>query len=166
MVKQINWEYCKDTTAQHHITIKFKKCIVNFDAFCKAEGAKKTPFSNEDCVNLDMVENIIAQSEKRNSRKTMDAFFGIKLEHQRKVVLCEFRLNYKNVNNLSKSELDGKLSNSINLIGHNPMINNSYLFVFNSNLKNQAYRRLRALYSNKKKMQAVDLVDLKNLYFS
>lgn len=165
MAKQINWEYCKDITTQHYIAANFNKCIVNFDAFCKAEGAKKTPFSNEECVNLDKVESIMAKSEKRNLRKTMDAFFGIKLGHQKKIILCEFRLNYKNVNNLSKSELDAKLSNSINIIGHNPMINNCYLFVFNSNLKNQAYRRLRALYSNKKTMQAIDLVDLKNLYF-
>lgn len=166
MAKQTNWEYCKDTTTHHQIAKKYKKCIVDLDTFCKEEGAKKTPFSNEKCINLDMVENIIAQHDKRNSRKTMDAFFGIKLNHQKKVILCEFRLNYKNVNNLSKSELDAKLSNSINIVGQTPMIDKTYLFVFNSNIKNQAYRRLRALYSNKKSMKAIDLNELKSLYFA
>ena len=165
MALQNKWKYCADTTNQHPISKKFKDCVEKLDTLCKEEGAKKTPFSKEQCLNIDRVENILAQNEKRNARKTMDISFGLKSGNEKRVILCELRLNYKNVNNLKKSELDSKISNSRNILGHSTVIFNPSLFIFTSQIKNQAYRLLRRLYSNKNTVKAIDLNDLKKYYF-
>lgn len=166
MAKQSNWKYCKETTNQHHLAITFKDCVEKMHDVILAEGNRNSPFNEEDCINLDKVEGTLAQKEKREARRTMDISFGIAKNRQQQVVLCEYRLRYKNVNNLKKRELDSKISNSINLMGHNPIIHNCYLFIFQTGLKNQAYRWLRRLYSNKNIINAMDVNDLKEFYFN
>lgn len=165
MVQQIKWKYCSKTTKQHPICLKSSTFIEEIDSVCKNDGAKKTPFSNEICLNLDKLENELAKLQKRNSSKTMDFYFCITRGKSLGVVLCELRLNYKNPNNLSKSELDKKISDSIRIIGHTPSILKPYIFVFNSKIKNQALSKIRRLYANKKFATALDLNDLYRYYF-
>jgi len=166
MAKQSNWNYCKDTTNQHHLAIKFTDCVEKIHDVTIAEGSKNSPFKKEICINLDKVEGKLAQKEKRNARKTMDISFGLKKDKQKQILLCEYRLRYKNINNLKKSELDSKISNSTNLLGHSPVIHNCYLFIFSPSIKSQAYRYIRRLYSNKNIVNVMDIHDLKRVYFN
>lgn len=165
MVEQNKWNYCAKTTREHHVAIQHPNCIEEIDSLSKRDGAKKTPFQDEICINLDNVEICLAKKDKRNNRKTMDFSFGIKVINQSKFVLVELRLNYKNINNLSKTELDSKIYNSKIILGQNPNLLNHYYFVFKSNLKNQAHRNLRRIYLNKNIVSGIDLLDLKNIYF-
>ena len=165
MVEKNNWKYCKETTIQHPIALKFENCVEDIGTVSIAEGAKKSPFSHEVCINLDKVERLLAKKQKREAQRTMDISFGIKYGNQKRILLCEYRLNYKNVNNLKKSELDLKISNSKSLVGQDPLVHNYYLFIFNSNLKNQAYHVLRRLYANNNTIEVMDLIDLKNHFF-
>lgn len=166
MGTQNKWKYCKIATNQHPLCVSDKSCIELINAVCIAEGAKKTQFATEVCLNLDKLEGKFAQKDKRNARKTMDISFGVSSGNEQRTVLCEFRLNYKNVNNLKKSELDSKILNSKSIVGHSPLIYTPYIFVFNSKVKNQALRTLRRLYSNRNNTIAFDLNELKAIYFN
>lgn len=165
MEPQNKWKYCEETLESHYISRNYSECIEPLRNLCIAEGAKKSPFSEEKCINIDKVESLLAQKEKRNAQKTMDLSFGLNNGQEKKILLCELRLNYKNVNNLRKSELDSKINYSKKLLGHQPPIFKPYFFIFKSTLKNQAYRVLRRLYFNKKIVEALDLKDLKNEFF-
>ncbi|EZH75887.1 hypothetical protein ATO12_03595 [Aquimarina atlantica] len=165
MAPQNKWKYCENTTKRHPLCLKFLDCIESIDSICISDGAKKSPFSEEICLNLDKVESNLARKEKRNARKTMDFSFGSKSGNEKRTVLCELRLNYKNVNNIKKSELDSKVSNSKGLLGHSPTIYSPNLFIFSSKLKNQAINRLRRLYSNKSNVAVMDLSDFKKFFF-
>ncbi len=166
MVQLNNLKYCSETTNQHRISIKFEKFLEEINHVCIAEGAKRPPFSDELCINLDKIEGSLAQRDKRNARKTMDISFGIASGKQKRILLCELRFNYRNVNNLKKADLDSKIINSRNLLGHDPVIYQPYIFIFKTRLKNQAYSVLRRLYSNKKTITAMDLNELRNKYFN
>lgn len=133
----------------------------------KNEGANSNSnsFSDEECLNMDSIEKKIAQKEKRNARKTMDISFGVVDGKNKRFVLCEYRLNYKNLKNLDKKELNDKLSNTKNLLGFEPPIHNHYYFVFTHKIKQQAINVLRRLYQNKSNMVALDLADLKDIFF-
>ncbi len=165
MAQQNNWTYCEETLERHPLSRSFPECIEPLNGICLTEGARKSPFNEEKCLNIDKVESLLAQREKRDLRKTMDLSIGLKLGQEIKIMLCELRFNYKNVNNLKKSDLDSKMQNSQTLLGHQPPIHKPYLFVFNSSVKNQAYSVLRRLYSNKSIVEAIDLMDLKSKYF-
>lgn len=165
MVKQSNWIYCYETTRGHRVAKSHSECIEPIDLVCKRDGARRTPFSHEVCLNLDKVEICLAQIESRSSRKTMDFSLGLKHNTQKRIALVELRLRYRNINNLSKTELDSKINNSITILGHSPNILNRYYFVFSSQLKNQAHRNLRRLYANKSIVSGVDIKDLKEVLF-
>jgi len=167
MAEQNNWTYCVLTTKAHCISKCHPDCIEKIDTVCKNDGAKHTPFENEICLNLDKVEINQAKFEKRDRRKTMDFSLGLKHSdyNQNRFLLVELRLRYKNVNNLSQNELKLKIDNSRNILGNNPVIINHYYFVFPSQLKHQAHRNLRRLFSNKSFVSGVDLDDIKRIYF-
>lgn len=165
MAKLNNWTYCLQTTRNHQVARQHQNCIEKIDTLCKRDGARKTPFCDEVCINLDGVEKELAKEDKRNNRKTMDFSIGLKQGKQIRLVLIELRLRYKNINNLSKSELDSKIKNSKAILGQSPNLLNHYYFIFAPNLKNQAHRNLRRLYSNKSIVSGVDLSDLKEIYF-
>lgn len=165
MAQQNKWKYCEKTTNQHSIYIKGNSYIEPIHDVIAEEGQKRNPFTDEVCINLDKYEGYLAQKEKRGKRKTMDISFGVKLGRDKRTVLCELRLNYKNVNNLRKKELDSKIDNTKNIVGHNPVIYTPFIFVFSKKIKNQAFRTLRRLYSNRTNMLALDIDDLKNKYF-
>ncbi len=166
MEHQNNWKYCTETTNHHQMVKKYKNCVENIKDLTIVEGGKNPPFNDEKCLNLDKVEGILAQKEKREARKTMDMSFGIVLGNQRQFLLCEYRLNYKNVKNLKRSEMDSKISNSRILLGHEPAIHKCYLFIFNSKIKHQAYSILRRLFSNRSIVKAMDVNELKEIYFN
>lgn len=165
MAKQNKKLYSKEQTEKHVLSKQYVNCLQNIKAIVISEGGKKSNFSDETAINLDCVEQSKSKLQKRNANKTMDMVFSFDNEKIIQMILTEFRLNYTNVNNLSKSELDAKISHSKNLLGHQPTIHNVYLFVFQTKLKQQATSVLRRLYSNKPTHKALDITDLYTEYF-
>lgn len=159
-----NFKYCKETTKSHSLAKVHSNCIELLSNVSKNEGAKSNPFGDEECLNMDTIEKKIAQKEKRNARKTMDISFGVADGKNKRYVLCEYRLNYKNPNNLSKSELNAKLSNTKDLLGTELPIHNHFYFVFSNKIEEAKYY-LRRLYQNKSNMVAFDLADFKKTFF-
>lgn len=165
MEKQNNYKYCPVTTQQHHLAKRFVLCVEKFNDVMSAEGEKRTVFKNEICINLDKVEQSLAQAEKRCRHKTMDICFGVLKNNTKHLVLCECRFNYQNVKNLSKSELDNKISYSKELVGNEITIHQYIIFLFNIEIKQQAFSRLRRLYSNKNILKVLDINEFKQEYF-
>lgn len=124
----------------------------------------KTPFLNEVALNLDAVEKATTRV-KNNS--TMDVAFGISKNQGKsgQIILCEYRLNYKSVNKVSRSVLDAKIKGSSELLGGEVPISKPYLFVFNSNVKASAVSKLRRFSANKVVYRALDIQDLYEDYF-
>lgn len=164
MAKQSKWKYCIETTENHTLATKFSDCIALINEMSINEGAKKTPFTDEKGLNLDKIESICAQREKRDSQKTMDISFGIKDGNNKEFVLCEFRLNFTNPNNIKKRDLELKIDYSKRLLGNHPVIHNKYLFIFPKNIKCQADNRLRRLFSNKSFVKVLDIYEMKSEY--
>lgn len=165
MAEQSEWQYCTEITKNHVVPKVHRDCLERLDFVCKNDGAKKTPFEDEICVNIDKVEESLAKKDRRDKRKIMDLSFGLVAKKESRFVLVELRLRYKNVNNLSKTELDSKILTSKSILGQSPNLLNHYYFVFNSKLKHQAHRNLRRLFANKKIVSGIDLTDLKNEFF-
>ena len=168
MVTQSKWLYCCDTTKEHSVSKRYPNCLEKIDEITKGESIKKlkTRFSEEIALNLDKVESDRTRG-KGNSNSTMDIAFGIKKEGKSKqFILCEYRLNYKNVNNIKKSDLDSKISHSKNLLGAEIPIQTSYLFVFSSKIQKTALNKLRRFSSNKSTLYvAIDVPKLYSSYF-
>lgn len=170
MAQQNDWKYCETTTKQHSLAVKFRNCVELIHDISVAEGSRKSPFVNELALNLDKLETEKCIKDKRDAFATMDIAFGVERDDsgKRKVerfVLCEYRLRYKNVNNIKKGDLDSKINYSKRLLGNSPALHDKYIFVFSSGLKAQAYSRLRRLYNNKACIEVFDLNELKAVYF-
>lgn len=166
MANQNNLTYCKETTENHQIALNYSDCIQKIDSVCIKDGAKRTCFTNEICLNLDDYEVHNAKRNGTANQKTMDFCFGVKTPNdKKKIVLVELRLNYTNWKNLRKNELDEKISHSKVILGQSPIILNHFYFIFSSQIKNQAHNYLRRLYLNKSTVSGIDLNDLKKIYF-
>ena len=165
MAKQIKWLYCCDSTMGHSISIKYPNCIEKISEVITKEGGKTNSFKNEKIINIDKVEITKAQSENRDLSKTVDIAFCIKKTKNINIVLVEFRFNYLNVNNLSKSDLDKKINYSKQLLSSDVQIHDVFYFVFSPQIKNQAYSKLRRLYSNKSSHIAININDLNEIFF-
>ncbi len=165
MEKQNKWQYCPASTQQHPLSKKHPDCIEKIHELCRKEGARKTPFESEVCLNIDQVEHNLAKREKRSKRSTMDLAFGLAHKSTKRFVPVELKLNIKSIYNLEGSELKSKIAGSIALLGHNPQLLNKYYFVFKPGLKNQAERNLRRLFENRRIVSGIDLNDLKNHFF-
>lgn len=131
-----------------------------------AEGEKRAVFQNEICINLDKIESFLARSEKRSCNKTMDLCFGALENNAKQIVLCECRFNYQNADNLSKTDLDAKMAYSKQLTGNEIAIHNHFIFLFKTGVKNQAYNKLRRLYSNRDFCKVLDIHEFKQVFFN
>ncbi|MFT5647125.1 MAG: hypothetical protein ACI976_001814 [Aureispira sp.] len=160
------WFYCSKTTREHPLSKKYKDCLDLLDDITKNESDKKikTPFLNEVTLNLDAVEK--ATTRVKN-QATMDVAFGISKNEGKsgQIILCEYRLNYKSVNKISKSGLEAKIKGSSGLLGGEVPIYKPYLFVFNSSIKASAVSKLRRFSSNKVLYRALDIQDLYDDFF-
>lgn len=165
MEKQNDCKYCLLTTQQHHLAKIYAQYVEKINHVMLNEGEKRVAFTDEICINLDKIELSLAQKEKRCRRKTMDLCFGIIENNSKQIVLCECRFNYQNANNLSKSELDTKISYSKELVGNEITIHHYFIFLFKAGIKQQAYSILRRLYSNKNIFKVLDINEFKQEYF-
>lgn len=96
----------------------------------------------------------------------MDTTFAISNTSSIEMLLVELRFNYRNLSNLDRNELLGKVSGSINLLGNSVVINNNYIFIFQPNLIQQAINRLQRMNPRiPNNYIAMDLNQLISVYF-
>lgn len=90
---------------------------------------------------------------KNDNKKTLDAVIGIKKHLGRNrfsvsyLMLLEFRMGYKNVNNLSAKELIEKTSHTKDLLGTDKPLYDTIFFVFN----NEVIYRCISVFHNMKR---------------
>lgn len=96
------------------------------------------------CLDMDTYESKICKSAQPKS--TMDAVIGLASQtdgqlRDRRLLMIELRMKYKNTNNLSLSELREKMSHTRDLLSEDSLrIDSSAWFVFNKNVTARAER--------------------------
>ncbi|KAF2518361.1 hypothetical protein E0W68_10090 [Flavobacterium salilacus subsp. salilacus] len=161
-------KYCKNITEAHPFIMECSNSLIKIEKLLVNEGLKgANPFTDTEhlVVNMDHVETYFAKKEKRNERSSMDFSFGISSPSE-KYVLAELRFNYKKITNISKVDLIHKVEGSITTLKGKVELNSEYLFIFQSNQKEQArslfYRNLRM----PKNYLVKDVTELKTDFFS
>lgn len=157
--------YCKNTTENHHLSLSNKDCLLSLNRMMSKESKNKfcSVFDSSWIVlDLDAVEIKKAKKEgNRNRNATCDCTAGVKQSNALKMLLIECRLNYDSVNGITERDIDSKVRGSIALIGQDPAILNQVYFVFKDKVQPQAFRKLRAMRSNRKEYIAVTINGLK-----
>lgn len=163
-------KYNKIETLNHIVSKSFSCCVKDFNEIILNEDdlltVKPTFFSDVDVIDLDCVELNLARSQKRNQNSTMDSSFAISDKSNLEMLLVELRFNYTNLSNLSRQKLLDKVSGSISVLGNTVKINNTYIFIFQPNLVEQAtnrFRRMVPIIPNN--YVAMDLTELISKYF-
>jgi len=164
-------KYSKIETLNLSKRINKEQCLVDLDNLIINEGfsgAVPIFIQNEIVLDMDCVEKIVADEERRNRNKSMDCVLVIidSINSTKETLMVEFRFNYINMRNLDRNALYGKVSGTkINLINELNTFN-EYLFIFNSNMKQQAINRFRRMIPNLPINYVVlDIDDLKSRYF-
>lgn len=108
-----------------------------------------TVIFDDDCMGLDLdeLEKAIAKQERRNPKKSMDMGLMLCCQGNKSLVLVEFRLNYTDMFNIKKVDLDGKVECSTYCVIHylNEKIYPKQYFVFNRKSVKQGRERLRRM---------------------
>ena len=146
-------------------------CLEDLNVLISREGCMETiPFfiENEVAIDMDCVEVLISNELSRNRNKSMDSAFIITENdfEESEILLVEFRFNYTCMRNIKKDSLLGKVEGTINALNNQLNIHPEYIFVFNSNLIQQAIRRFRNI--NPKlptNYKITDIAGLKHLFF-
>lgn len=98
-------------------------------------------YAGIECLDMDIYEKNILR--KGQPDHTVDVVIGIanyKNNHafDPRLLLVELRINYKNASNLSKSEMEEKVTHTKALLGGEISINKKSIFIFNNELISQA----------------------------
>ena len=128
-------EYNKNYT----ISLSFaKECLRLINDLSKKDGGKG-------CFSEDMlvwaVDDIERLSHPHQLKDTVDVAIGVsddgKREVNKRILLCEFKFNCKNVNNLTKKALEAKVLYTQNLFSPERIDSNVY-FLFSDKQTQQA----------------------------
>ncbi|MEO8238119.1 MAG: hypothetical protein ABI576_08415 [Flavobacterium sp.] len=163
-------KYSKPKTASHIVARTYPSCLVDIDQLIFKDDDSLleigNEFDNSNVIDLDGVEILRAQSEKRNRKSTMDCTFAIIDDSKTEMLLVEFRFNYENLKNLNRNKLVDKVECSREILGDSITINEDSIFIFQKTLKAQAESRLYRMYPRVPNNYVVmDLDDLKTHYF-
>lgn len=103
-----------------------------------------TNYFNPDieCLDMDTYE---VKTHKGQQDKTVDAVIGVGAYTNNRfsngrLLLVELRIDYKNADNLSQHELEGKVVHTRQLLGTQIICDSSSFFVFSENVAPQALR--------------------------
>ncbi len=142
-------KYCKETTKQHPLSLKYPACLVQLKGCIKKEGGSGALFNEDDiCLNLDEIEKVVSNG---NREATMDVAIGLSEEERnRQMLLVEFRFRYDKPSNIGKKEIEDKIKHSKQLLLGGVMINKNYVFVFSPKKVNEARSHFRRLFVGKK----------------
>lgn len=165
-------KYSKPETLAHIVSVNNPGCLTVFNDLIVKEGYDGVGnVFNDDIIVLDMdcVEINNARNEgNRNRNSSMDCTFAIKDEVNNNVemLLVELRFNYQKLKKLKQEKLLDKVSGSTLALGTSVPICTTYVFIFKTNLKEQArswfFRRFPAIPRN---YVVMDILDLKAIYF-
>lgn len=164
-------KYCKTTTITHPVALAYPEIIEDINIVIEREGHQSTTIifdTNTVVINLDIAEARVSLAEKRARSKSMDISFGAISadESSRKMVLVELRFNYENLRNVYKGALEEKIEGSKNILGGNIEIHEEYIFIFQTNLVEQAKNRFfRTRPSIRNTYRIMDINQLQALYF-
>ena len=163
-------KYNKKETLDHIISKTFPNCVKDYNQIILDEDDNLNTipsiFTDVLVIDLDCVEKNKAKSERRVQCKTMDTTFAISNKSEVQMLLVELRFNYKNLSNLDRNELLGKVQGSINLLGKSIVINDNFIFVFQSDLLQQAVNRLQRMNPRiPNNYSAMDIQQLIRVYF-
>lgn len=143
-------KYDKLTTKNHNVSKQYPCCLEDFNKIVHREDNelknKQIPqlVSDVEVLDLDCAEKerCVPNIQKN---KTMDIAFAISDSHNIEILLVEFRFNFTNPNNMRKEDLEGKVSGSKSILGNSVKINDKYIFIFKSNLMQQAKNRMQRM---------------------
>lgn len=144
---------------------QFSPYLVNFNALVKDEGGPANVFPDAmRCIHLDAYERGL---KKGIHNRTVDAVIGVSAGRSAELVMVELRLNYKNVNNLSPTKLEEKVSCSKNILSGCGKLHAMVYFVFNHRVQSQArswFARLK--WGGKKNFKPITIPELNQLISS
>lgn len=163
-------KYSKPKTASHIVARTYPSCLADMDQLIFKDDDSLleagNEFDNSEVIDLDGVEILRAQAERRNRKSTMDCTFAISDDAKTEMLLVEFRFNYKKLKNLNRNKLVDKVECSREILGDSIPINEDSIFIFKKELKAQAESRLFRMYPRVPNNYVVmDLDDLKAHFF-
>ena len=135
-------KYCQKTTKSHPLAISNSYCIQKINDIIKIEGGNTFPFS-EDNVALNL-DKVVKEKHLHNFR-SMDMTIGVSQNNVKKMLLIEFKLNYKVPANISEDECKRKIQNSKTLLGQEIAISNTPIFIFKTAHLNKAQRTINQI---------------------
>jgi hypothetical protein len=162
-------KYSNPKTASHIVAQTYPSCLVDIDQLIFKDDDSLfelgNEFDNSVVIDLDGVEILRAQTDKRNQKSTMDCSFAIMDDFKTEMLLVEFRFNYVNLQNLNRNKLVDKVECSQEILGDSIPINENSIFIFQKNLKAQAQSRIYRMYPRVPNNYLVmDLDDLKQFF--
>lgn len=133
----------------------YNNAIVEKHSFHAISGSTLNEVSNRDypnsdyfnpdieCLDMDTYESKVLR--KSQADRTVDAVIGISTHANNRslnprLFLIELRIGYENVSNLSKTEMEGKVSHTRALLGGEIPIKKENLFIFSRKIAAQAER--------------------------
>lgn len=131
--------YNNDTVAAHSL---YNKCGSTLNEVSNRDYPGKDYFNKEIlCLDMDIYEKNVLHSESPDC--TVDAVIGISSyessrTHNPRLLLIELRIDYKNIANLSKSEMERKVTHTKSLLSGEKAIEKGCLFIFNDSISSQA----------------------------
>lgn len=134
--------------------VAFENAIIKAHPFYRQCGATLETVSKKDYPNNDYFDTSILcldmdayeiATRRGQQKETVDAVIGVKDYRQnrftnQRLLLVELRMNYNNVNNLSKSKLEDKVRHTRELLGAGTPIETYSWFVFKNSKIEQAKR--------------------------
>lgn len=157
---------CKNKVIEnHHLARVNMNCLVPLDDLFTREGQVCTLFGDDYRVlDMDEVERKSAARESRSPNATVDCVMGLVEGKIEKVLLVECRFRYKNVNNISQSDLDNKVRYSAGVLGNVPVQCRPVYFLFTSSVAPVANRKIRQFKNNRRDYVGVDVTQFYNLF--
>lgn len=145
-------KYNKEETLKTSLSQKYKECVKDYNIIFRDNdnNLNTTPnyFTNVEVIDFDCIEKKLSGLQHRNPVKSVDSIFVISDNSlNREIVLVELRLNYTNMANLEKKELEEKVKETIKTLKsfENINIHSEYFFVFQPNRTQEARNRLNRM---------------------
>lgn len=145
-------KYSKEETLKTSLAQQFKRCVKDYNIIFKDNdnNLRTIPnyFTDVEVIDFDCIEKKLSDLQHRNPVKSVDSIFVISDDSlNREIVLVELRLNYTNMANLEKKELEEKVKETIKTLKsfENINIHSEYFFVFQPNRTQEARNRLNRM---------------------